>query len=58
MTHYICTGGCDGEAGAQGVCQTEGCKKEGEPLLPCACTDGRHEGVGARDAGEEEDGEE
>lgn len=42
MQHYICTGGCDGEASAPGVCQAEECKKEGEPLLSCNCADGQH----------------
>jgi hypothetical protein len=42
MKHFICTGGCGGEAGVPGVCQAEDCKKEGEPLLSCACSDGLH----------------
>ena len=43
MTHYICTGGCEGQSSTPGVCQAEDCKKEGEPLLPCDCADGTHE---------------
>ena len=43
MTHYICNGGCDGESSVVGVCQAEGCEKEGEPLTPCNCEDGSHE---------------
>ena len=43
MNHYVCTGGCDGESSAPGVCQAEGCKKEGEPLTLCACEDSLHE---------------
>ncbi len=42
MKHYICTGGCEGESPKPGVCQAEGCTKEGEPLIPCDCTDGAH----------------
>lgn len=56
MSHYICTGGCGGESSIPGVCQTEGCKKEGEPLLACGCEDGLHESVIAegRETDEEE----
>ena len=43
MTHYVCTGGCNGESGTLGVCQAEDCKKEGEPLIECNCEDGTHE---------------
>jgi hypothetical protein len=43
MKHFICTGGCGGESAAAGVCQAEGCKKEGEPLLSCECTDSIHD---------------
>ena len=43
MTHYICTGGCEGESNTPGVCQAEECKKEGEPLLECVCENGAHE---------------
>lgn len=43
MQHFICTGGCDGESETVGVCQAESCKKEGEPLTPCNCEDGKHE---------------
>lgn len=42
MQHFICTGGCDGEASAPGMCQAEECKKEGEQLTPCDCEDGSH----------------
>lgn len=55
MTHYVCTGGCGGESGAPGVCQMEGCKKEGEPLLACNCADGAHAPAqGEKEGGEEE----
>ncbi len=43
MQHFVCTGGCDGESSVPGVCQAEGCEKEGEQLTPCACEDGLHE---------------
>jgi len=42
MKHFVCTGGCGGETQFAGVCQSEGCKKEGEPLLECNCEDGLH----------------
>lgn len=42
MRHFICTGGCQGESSNPGVCQSEDCKKEGEPLLTCDCADGFH----------------
>ncbi|MDO8619731.1 MAG: hypothetical protein Q7R64_00080 [bacterium] len=43
MQHFVCTGGCDGESSTPGVCQSEGCEKEGEPLTACSCEDGLHE---------------
>ena len=43
MTHYICTGGCEGESSTPGVCQADDCKKVGEELTPCSCEDGGHE---------------
>ena len=55
MKHYICTGGCEGESNTPGVCQAEECKKEGEPLTPCDCEDGLHEG--AEEKNEEEEAE-
>ena len=42
MIHYICTGGCKGESEKSGVCQAEGCPKQGRPLTDCACQDGKH----------------
>jgi hypothetical protein len=53
MKHYICMGGCEGESSNPGVCESEGCKKEGEPLNECNCVDGAH-----ADATKEEEGEE
>lgn len=53
MKHYICTGGCEGQSSAPGVCQAEDCKKEGEPLIPCVCEDGVHEEA-EKEEGEEE----
>lgn len=49
MKHFICTGGCEGESSTPGVCQAEGCVKEGEPLIECNCEDGLH-----READEDE----
>jgi len=43
MSHYICTGGCQGVSEAQGTCQAEDCNNWGEPLEPCECEDGSHE---------------
>ena len=55
MNHYVCTGGCDGQSSTPGICQAEGCKKEGEPLVECSCTDGMHEHANHKhELGEEE----
>ena len=43
MSHYVCTGGCGGEADRVGVCQAEDCPKEGQPLAECNCEDGLHD---------------
>lgn len=43
MTHYICTGGCNGVSDKPGVCQDEKCPKHGKPLTECGCTDNKHE---------------
>lgn len=43
MSHYICTGGCQGESPNPGVCQAASCPHFGEPLEECDCEDGRHE---------------
>lgn len=42
--HYICTGGCKGISDKPGVCQTEGCPKQGHPLELCDCAGGQHFG--------------
>jgi len=42
MTHYICTGGCEGVSDKPGTCQAKGCSKYHEPLTPCDCEDGLH----------------
>jgi len=42
MSHYVCTGGCDGESTKPGVCEMEGCDKEGKPLIECTCDDSLH----------------
>lgn len=54
MAHYICTGGCGGVSDTAGVCKTEGCSKEGEPLEFCDCTDGEHAGLSEIEEIEEE----
>jgi len=57
MAHYICTGGCGGESDSPGVCEAEDCSKHGQPLEPCECEDGLHEGM-AEMPGEEKATEE
>src|SRR3989344_7516952 len=43
MTHYVCTGGCGGVAETPMSCQMVSCPKHQEPLIECACEDGKHE---------------
>ncbi|EKD78252.1 MAG: hypothetical protein ACD_41C00384G0007 [uncultured bacterium] len=31
---YVCTGSCGGQAMEPGVCQTDGCERNGQPLEP------------------------
>lgn len=45
MQHYVCTGDCAGETDKPGLCESEGCSKEGQALSECSCDDGFHEGV-------------
>ena len=45
MMHYVCTGDCGNEAERSGVCEHEGCSKEGQPFIECDCSDGLHKGV-------------
>ena len=45
MTHYICTGGCEGVSDSPGTCQAESCPLHAHPLKECNCTDGTHEEV-------------
>lgn len=45
MMHYVCTGDCGGELERSGVCESEGCSKEGHALSECDCADGLHKGV-------------
>lgn len=58
MAHYICTGSCEGVSDRPGVCKTEGCIKEGQPLESCECTDGEHNGLSEIEEIEEEQEEE
>lgn len=45
MTHYICTGGCQGVAEHPGVCQASDCHDVGKDLQTCECEDGAHSAV-------------
>ncbi len=42
MTHYVCDGGCQGNAPEPGVCMMATCPRHGMPLRECNCTDGQH----------------
>ena len=52
MTHYICTGGCEGVSEVAKTGGAETCSKHGDPLTPCDCVDGKHGGKEDRDAGD------
>ena len=43
VTHYICTGNCEGVAEDPGDCQSPDCIKFGDALVPCNCIDGKHD---------------
>lgn len=45
MEHYVCEA-CGGVSDMPGVCQTEGCEKQGSPLKPCDCGDKGMHGKG------------
>ncbi len=58
MTHYICTGECNGISEQPGMCQAIDCSKHDEPLVTCECTDDQHnEHLNPDDSGESTDGE-
>jgi len=42
--HYVCPS-CGGVSNHPKECDTQGCKLQGQPLVSCPCSDGRHEGV-------------
>ena len=44
MTHYICTGTCNGVSDVPGTCQAKDCPKHEEMLQSCDCVDGKHYG--------------
>ena len=44
MTHYICTGTCNGVSDVSGTCQAKDCPKHEETLQSCECADGKHYG--------------
>lgn len=52
--HYICTGTCGGVSKKEGLCQTLACPKHNQPLEPCDCTDGKHNGRQDKDSEEQE----
>ena len=41
MPHYVCPA-CGGEADHPKACETPGCPRHGQPLLPCNCQDEKH----------------
>lgn len=45
MQHYVCTGDCGLESPRAGMCDTDTCSKEGQPLVECSCEDGFHEDI-------------
>ncbi len=57
MAHYVCTGGCGGEKDRPGVCETEDCSKEGQPMTECNCIDGGHDEVSTSSGETSEDNE-
>ncbi len=42
MTHYVCTGGCEGVSDKSGTCQASDCSKHEHSLITCNCTDNEH----------------
>jgi len=40
MTHYICTGGCQGLSDKPGKCGAKNCPKYSKPLEKCECKNG------------------
>jgi len=40
--HYICAGGCGGEADEPGVCKSEACPDRNKPFKECGCADRKH----------------
>lgn len=55
MEHYVCKGDCGGESLKPGVCETEGCSKEGASLVECDCEDGLHKGIKVPDILDDEE---
>ncbi len=44
-THYVCSGGCGTVSDNSGVCMSEGCPKQNQPLVACSCRDDKHRDV-------------
>ena len=42
MSHYICTGECDGVSDTPGTCQDGTCGKHQQSLQGCDCSDKKH----------------
>ncbi len=42
MSHYCCTGGCQGVSGVPGTCQAKDCADYKKPLKKCDCTSPKH----------------
>ena len=50
MTHYVCTGGCNGVSEeANATCQAVDCAKHSDPLIACECEEGVHS-IGSEEA--------
>lgn len=45
MSHYVCSGGCNGVAPEPGVCTADTCPRHDKPLVECDCADNTHPGI-------------
>lgn len=42
MSHYVCTGGCNGVSDTPNTCQAADCDDHGKDLKECNCVDSQH----------------